>query len=349
MVSKNQNPQSNNKVKKWIDTIINLPTSMASMPVTYLDSYSIKNEYLCKVKKLLDDEIYGLDSVKERILFLLNNRLTKKDAKGFNLALSGPPGTAKTSIINVLAKVLNLPFFQINTAGIKNSDFLLGHNFTYEGSGPGCIVQALLNIKCKNGIIYFDEFDKISTTDHGLEISHSLLHITDSTQNYKFHDHYIGEQFNIDLSNIWFIYSLNDKNLIDPTLRDRISIVDICGYTKKEKKIIARDHIIPKALRDIGIDIDLVKFDNNALEYLVDISSNSNEKSGVRQLKHLIEEIIMKINFAKTIYYADDNKILPNFYITEFSLPLIVTQKVLIDLKINIQKKDEEAYFKMYS
>lgn len=363
MSSEHSNSHANNKLRKWVDCVINLPITK-EMKILYDDSSYAKNEYLFNIKSLLDKEIYGLDTVKEKILFLLNNRITCKNNSGLNLALSGPPGTAKTSIINFLAKAVNLPFFQINTAGIKNSDFLLGHNFTYEGSGPGCIVQALHSMGCNNGIIYFDEFDKISTTDHGLEISRALLHITDSSQNDKFHDHYIGEQFDIDLSSIWFTYSMNNKELIDPTLRDRISIIEIDGYTYKEKLVIISDYLLPKALINLELQPKSVTFDIDALNYIIELSSDTTQKkSGVRQIKHILEEILMKINLLKTI--TDDhtsnikpvklanvlnqrkkNKLSISFEIEGFKLPIILTRKNIKELKL-LQKRDN--YLSMYA
>lgn len=340
------NLQYGNKLKKWIEWVISIPTNIKPMQVCITDSSHDKMKYLFDVKNLLDKEIYGLENVKEKILFLLNTRIINSSAKGLNFALSGPPGVAKTSIINVLSKSINLPFFQINAAGMKDSSFLLGYNFTYEGSTPGAIVQALASMKCKNGIIYFDEFDKISTTDHGMEISKALLHITDFTQNHKFHDRYISEQIDIDLSSIWFIYSINNKNSINTTLRDRISIIEIEGYNADDKKIIMRKHLLPAALDNIKLDRDAIQIEDAAIDYLIDVAGDvsilENGKSGIRQLKYLIDDILMKINFLRTtdkISNADKEKYNLNlsFTIKNFKLPLLITKQVIIDL--NIYKK----------
>jgi ATP-dependent Lon protease len=352
------NPHTYTKMIKWIECVLELPSIKHNL-ISYDDSTYEKGKYLYEIKSLLDHEIYGLQRVKEHILFLLNNKITNPNSPGLNLALSGPPGTAKTSIINFLARATNLPFFQVNAAGIKNSDYLLGHNFTYEGSGPGCIVQALHSLACKNGIIYFDEFDKISSTDHGIEISRALLHITDSTQNSKFHDHYVGEQFDIDLSSIWFAYSLNDRTLIDTTLQDRISIIEIEGYTTKEKFIIAKKYLLPKIIKNIGLEPDSVTFDDDCLYYIIEISSV--EKSGVRQIKHKLEEIIMKINLLITVSSTNTKKsirhskfITPkvihfdlSFNIVNFRLPIILTKKDILDLKITGIK--QQGHLSMYA
>lgn len=329
--------QISNKIRDWLRYILNIPTKIKPL------SYGCANEYLYNVKRILDEEVYGLQNVKERILFILNNKITNPSIKGISFGLVGPPGVAKTSIINALVKAVDLPFFQINAGGMKDSSFLLGHGFAYEGSMPGCICQALLALKQKNGIIYFDEFDKISTTVHGLEISRTLLHITDFSQNSKFHDRYIGEQFDIDISNIWFIYSLNDKNMIEPTLRDRISIIEIEGYDDKDKKIIATDFLLPKALKNIGMEKNAVIFAECGLNYLIEITKE-HEKSGVRRVKHLIEEILMKINFLITTH---GKRIDMSFNIENFALPIILTKKIIIDLNIKLDKDDK--HLSMYS
>lgn len=347
------NYQYNNKLKKWIEWIISIPTNVQPMGICLEDTFYEKNKYLCGVKNALDREIYGLQHVKEKVLFLLNNKITNASSKGLNFALSGPPGVAKTSIINVLSKSINLPFFQINAAGMKDSSFLLGHNFTYEGSTPGAIVQALSAMQCKNGIIYFDEFDKISNTEQGIEISNTLLHITDFSQNNKFHDRYISEQIDIDLSNIWFIYSMNDKMAIDATLRDRISIIEIDGYTTLEKKEIIKKFLLPAAMANINLDIKLISIDESALDYLIEISGDSdynvNSKSGVRQVKHLLEEILMKINLLRTTTpsVADKQVLQLSFSIAKFALPLVITKSIIVSLQIkkdNVDKSFQSMY-----
>ena len=245
---------SYNKLKQWIDCALGIPYKLKQLSISNNDTTYKINKYLWSVKEKLDKEIYGLDAVKEKILFLLNNIiLSNRSTKGLSFGLCGPPGVAKTSIILTLAKAIELPFFQVNTAGMKDSSYLLGHNYTYEGSGPGMIVQALQFMKYKNGILYFDEFDKISNTEHGAEISRALLHITDFEQNNRFHDKYLSEGIDIDLSHLWFIYSLNDEKMVDSTLRDRIPIIHIPGYSKKEKFEIFKNYLLPKAMNNIGI------------------------------------------------------------------------------------------------
>jgi ATP-dependent Lon protease len=347
-----------NKLKQWIDLALSLPNQMKIMKISASDtSYKI-NKYLWTVKNMLDKEIFGLDMVKEKILFLLNNRITNNKSKGLSFALCGLPGTGKTSIIQCLSKAIDLPFFQINLGGAKDVSFLSGHGYTYEGAVPGVMVQALTTLKYTNGIIYFDEFDKISNTLHGTEISRMLLHITDFSQNDKFHDRYLSSGIDIDLSNIWFIYSLNDKALLDKTLSDRIPIIEVPGYNKKEKFHIVQHYIIPKILDNIGLRAKDIIFTDDALKYLIDIAdmsdnpvSGSELGSGVRTAKHLLENLLMKINLLKTVNGYKNNpkyKLNLSYEIKNFKLPLTITKQTVDDLKIYTDYRENLSYRHMY-
>ncbi len=343
-----------NKLKQWLETVMSLPTEMKLMRISSDDSSHKINKYLWTVKNRLDKEIFGLESVKEKILFLLNNRITNNNSKGLSFALCGPPGTAKTSIINTLSKAIDLPFFQINLGGAKDVSFLSGHGYTYEGAIPGVIVQALTTLKYKNGIIYFDEFDKISNSLHGIEISRMLLHITDFSQNDKFHDRYLSNGIDIDLSNIWFIYSLNEKELLDKTLCDRIPIIFVDGYDKHEKFQIAQNYIIPKSLENINLSKKQVIFSDSAIRYIITLSEKNqdkNTKSGVRQIKHIVDNILMKINLLKTIFeYKNKSKynLKLSFDIANFKLPIVITEDIIDCLKIDTIIEENLSYKNMY-
>lgn len=340
-----------NKLKQWLDCVMGLPTEIMPMQISSDDTANKINKYLWTVKNILDKEIYGLDSVKEKILFLLNNRITNGNSKGLSFAICGPAGTGKTSIIQCLSKAISLPFFQINLGGAKDSSFLVGHSYTYEGAVPGVIVQALTSLKHKNGIIYFDEFDKISNTTYGTELSRMLLHITDFSQNHKFHDRYISNGIDIDLSNIWFVYSLNDKDLIDRTLADRIPIITIDGYTRNEKMHITKNYLIPKALENINLKKDKVNFNDEAIKYIIEATEKDGGRTGVRQIKHIIDAILMKINLLRTVYRKKNKEkyvLNLSFDIPDFKLPINITKDVINLLKINIDMPDDLSYKNMY-
>lgn len=349
-----------NKLKNWIETALSIPTEIKPIGVNKSTPKSI-DQYLYYVKEKLDKKIYGLHQVKEKILFFLNNKLSNDQTTGASLAICGLPGTAKTSIIQVLAEAIELPLTQLNLGGAHDASFLIGHGYTYEGSSPGAVVQALHDLKYKNGIIFIDEFDKISKTNHGAEISKSLLHIIDFSQNYKFHDRYLSSQFDIDLSKIWFIYSLNDKNMLDRTLRDRVSIIDVPGYTPIEKCLISSEFLIPTFLRNLNISEKNIVFPNETLLYLMRMIRERNMeicdeegRSGVRQIKHILEHIIMKLNLLRNISYTGkrkyNRKLQLSYQIPNFQLPLVVSIDTLNQLNIQeVFPEQNTRHMSMYN
>jgi ATP-dependent Lon protease len=328
------------KLKKWIECALDIPSNIKPLAINHTSSNKKISQYLLKIKNKLDSNIYGLTSVKEQLLFILNNKITNNKLKGSSMAITGPPGTAKTSIIQSIATAMDLPMVQISLGGAKDASFLTGHSYTYEGSAPGVIVDSLKRLDCKNGIIYFDEFDKISDTPKGSEVSKSLLHITDFTQNDKFKDKYLSNDIEIDLSHIWFIYSLNDKNALNSTLRDRIPILEIPGYTKKEKYEIAVNHLIPKILQNFNFNIDPpdVIFTDKILTSLISITDSKSVKdktgkSGVRQLIHALKDICMKISIMRNTVQSDGSfgGLNLSCHINNFKLPIVIN-KVIFDI-----------------
>lgn len=231
--------------------------------------------------------------------------------------------THNTELIRTLATAIDLPFEQISLGGCNNSSFLDGHSYTYEGSSPGIIVKTLCKFGSKRGIIFFDEFDKLSQTEHGLEVSRNLLHITDSTQNCEFRDKYLAE-IKIDLSYIWFIYSLNDENMIDSVLRDRIPLIRLSGYSMDDKINIAKRYIIPKTSKKMFLDEKDVVFGDDILRHII---GKTNE-AGVRKLKEHINRILGRVLFLKTLHQNNDDnsfKMTVPFDIRDFKFPLVLT------------------------
>jgi hypothetical protein len=195
--------------------------------------------------------------------------------------------THNTAIAKALSKCLDLPFAQINFGGITTSEFLLGHDYTYIGSRPGEISRCLSHMKTKNGILFFDEFDKASERK---DIMSTLLHVTDFSQNNEFRDHYLPE-LSQDLSKIWFIYSMNELPK-DPAMLDRLEIIKIDGYTQKDKKIIAKEYIFPKYSNELNI-VNLFTISDKCLSYLI----NFDKSEGIRDLERNINLILEKIYF----------------------------------------------------
>lgn len=345
------------KLTNWMDTAMSLPYTIKDLPISIKDGNEKINAFLYNVKLKLDEKIYGLDGVKEQILFVLNNMITNPESRGLGMALVGPQGVGKTEIANVLAEAISLPFVSIPLGGSNDSSFLSGHSYTYEGSVPGAIVSSVIKMKQLNGIIFFDELDKISNTRYGSEVSKLLLHITDSTQNHDFKDKYLGNDISINLSNIWFIYSLNYIDALDRTLRDRIPIVMVDGYTKTEKKEITKRHLLPREVKNVGLNPGDIMFSDDALKYLIDKSDemythetkSKGGKSGVRQLKHIISNIVMKLNMIKNCILEDGTfgNLKLSYTIKYFKLPFVV-ERVHIDKLDVLPKESSSSHLSMY-
>ena len=275
--------EENNKLKKWLNCALELPHNK-------LKKIKKVKSFIKNVSAKLDEELYGMNKVKEQILLFLNNRLTNPNMKGCCLGLKGPPGVGKTTIARILAKVMSWPFEQISFGGVSSADFLKGHDFTYVGSRPGEIVRCLTRMKYKNGILFFDEFEKVADNK---QILAALLHITDFQQNHEFVDNYLAD-LKIDLSNLWFIYSMNSFP-VDSALRDRLFIIELDGYNVEEKVNIMKKHVMPKIKKSIGIKNNDVVINEDVCKYIVNKFDSSNK--GIRNLENVMKELLSKINF----------------------------------------------------
>lgn len=275
--------EENNKLRKWVNCALELPHNNVKK------IKKIKN-FIKDVSIKLDNELFGMERVKEQILIFLNNRLSNPKMTGCCLGLKGPPGVGKTTIARILAKVMDWPFEQISFGGVSSADFLKGHDFTYVGSRPGEIVRCLTRMKYKNGILFFDEFEKVSNNK---DILASLLHITDFQQNHEFTDNYLAD-LKIDLSNLWFIYSMNSYPE-DSALRDRLYIIELNGYNIEEKVNILTNYVLPKILNVLGLERNSIILSDDVTKYI--INKYDNNISGIRNLENIVKELISKINF----------------------------------------------------
>lgn len=233
------------KLSQWIDNITTIPFNNYQTP-----EYISKPPYevITTARATLDNVIYGQSTAKQHILEIIARMISNPATCGQVFAVEGEPGIGKTTLIkHGLSKVLGLPFIFISLGGCSDGSYLYGENYSYVGSKPGMIIQSVKSARCMNPIFYFDELDKVSATDRGLEIINTLVHLTDFSQNSTFLDHYM-DGIPIDLSRAIFIFSFNDRSRISPILLDRMEIIKMMGYNYKEKRKIMMDYLLPKII-----------------------------------------------------------------------------------------------------
>ena len=281
-------------------------------------------ETLKQVAKKLDEELYGMYTVKEQILTFINTRLVNPHVRGCSLGLIGPPGVGKTTIARLLASVMDTPFSQMSFGGVRDADFLKGHDFCYIGSRPGEIVRCISAMKYKNGILFMDEFEKIADNK---AITSCLLHIVDPQQNHEFRDSYLRE-LKIDLSHLWFIYSMNGEPT-DSALNDRLYKIEVPGYSKKEKIEIVTKYSLKKIIKNSSLEKDSIILDDKIADYFVE--KISPHKSGMRELEQSLSVLVNKISFlVNNKDNIDDFPFKISFKMEEkLEFPVTITESII--------------------
>ena len=270
-------PESNVS-RTYITTLLDIPW----------EAESPERDDLDEVQKVLDEEHYGLEKVKERIIDSLAVRNITNGGDVPIICLFGPPGTGKTSIAQSVAKALGKEFVRIALGGVTDESEIRGHRRTYVGAIPGRIINGVIDAKVKNPLILFDEIDKVGT-DYRSDTSAALLEVLDAEQNSHFVDHYVELPF--DLSKALFICTANDLSTMSEPLLDRMEIIELNSYTENEKLHIAKDHLVPKQLKKNGITTDNLEITDDAISSII---NEYTMEAGVRNLERKIATICRK-------------------------------------------------------
>uniref|UniRef100_A0A6C0HPD3 ATPase AAA-type core domain-containing protein n=1 Tax=viral metagenome TaxID=1070528 RepID=A0A6C0HPD3_9ZZZZ len=332
------------KIKNWVDTFMQIPfNNYKNLPVNISDGVEACHEFMANAQQTLDSAVYGLNDAKMQIMQMLGQLVTNPSALGTAIAIKGPMGTGKTTLVKEgISKILNRPFAFIALGGATDSSFLEGHSYTYEGSVWGKIVQILIDSKCMNPVIYFDELDKISDTPKGEEIAGILTHLTDTSQNSQFHDKYFAE-IDFDLSKCLFIFSYNDESKVNPILRDRMYRIMTKGYDKKQKTVISNDYLLPKIREQVKFSCEDIIIPEESLHYIIE--THCDKEDGVRNLKRCLEIIYTKLNLYRLM--RPGSNLFEGEMALEVSFPLTVTKDV-IDKLIKKERDDNMAIRGMY-
>jgi ATP-dependent Lon protease len=332
------------KVKQWVDGFMRIPFGKyKNLSLTIEDGIDKCHEFMSSAKQTLDDVVYGLDDAKLQILQMVGQWVANPDAIGNAIAIQGPMGTGKTTLVkDGISKILGRDFAFFALGGATDSSVLEGHSYTYEGSMWGKIIDIVIQCGNMNPVIYFDELDKVSDTPKGEEIIGILTHLTDTSQNSKFHDKYFSE-IDFDLSRCLFIFSYNDESRVNPILRDRMYRIHTKGYSDHEKTIIARNYQLPKVREQVKFSASDITIPDETIRHIVTRFTDGEE--GVRNLKRCLEIIYTKLNLYRLM--KPGSNIFEKNLTLDVEFPLTVTCEVVEKL---IKKSEENTRWRnMYN
>ena len=304
-----------------------------TLPVSIADGTEKCHEFMGNAKQRLDESTYGLNDAKMQIMQYIGQLISNPQGTGMAIAIEGPMGTGKTTLVKEgISKILQRPFAFIALGGATDSSTFDGHMITYEGSIWGQIVDILMRCECMNPVIYFDELDKVSDTPKGEEIIGILTHLTDTSQNDSFMDKYFAG-IKIDLSRVLFVFSYNNREKVNPILRDRMYVIKTEGYNTPQKTVIAKRYLSPSIRQNISFQEEDVVLPDASVQYIID--TYTGEEKGVRNLKRCLETIYSKLNLFRLMQPG------VNLFDTELQLTVTFPFTVTIDVVKKLLKLGE--------
>lgn len=306
------------KILHWIQSVCKIPfNKYKPLPVSVSSPREEIRDFLMQVKNRMDTTVYGHKDAKDHIIRLLAQWISSPQSKGMVIGIHGPMGCGKTTLIkDSICASLGLPFAFIPLGGANDGCYLEGHSYTYEGATWGKIVDVLMKCGCMNPVLFFDELDKVSTTQKGEEIINLLIHLTDATQNEKITDKYFSE-FEFDLSRSLIIFSYNNEENVNPILRDRMIKIQTNGYSISDKIRISKDYMIPELLKDYGFSKGDIILEDEVIKNLINIVD---DEQGVRNLRRALADVVSNLNLAKFLDFESSA--------TEMQQPITFPYKV---------------------
>lgn len=319
----------------WLRHALNFPYNVIkTIPITINTPIDDTSSYISNVYQKLDDYIYGMNSVKEELISFVCKRISNPFSNNHILSLQGNNGVGKTRLAHGLAEALDLPIKTINLGCISDVTYLTGHNFTYVDSEPGRIVQILNETRYKNCIIYFDELDKIHQTVKGQSINSFLTHLIDNTQNKKYQDVYLSG-LELDLSNVFFVFSFNDINLIDKTVKDRLNVIKIDSHSVQDSIQICKKFLIPEICKNLNY---VFQVPDAIVEDIVKKYYSNIE--GLRSIKRVLDSVLSKLNILRMLN-QEEQKIL-SFYDKDVNKCI---ENILKNEQLQNQNKQQLSYY----
>jgi len=332
------------KLRNWVDAILRVPFGKnIPLPVTFDDKAKCAG-FLRDARSQLDKATYGMVPAKTQIMQILAQWISNPTSVGNCIAMKGPMGTGKTSFArNGIAKVLERPFMFFSLGGASDIAHYSGHSYTYEGSMWGRIIDAIMQARCMNPVLYFDELDKISGTPHGEEITSMLIHLTDRSQNTQYHDRYFAG-IDFDLSQCLFVFSFNDESKVHPVLKDRMSVIQCSGYKDDEKKIIVANYVWPEVLKHAGITREDLTATEEAAEYI--IKEYSKGEQGMRNIIRVVETVVSRINLLRI---SDEETAKAYKFYTKIQFPAKLTKDIVKTILADFSADAPETWRSMYN